>query len=144
MTHDEGVAYIQTFRENYAVDYDEQIAFSTAALQIDPADAEAYDSRGMAIAKGDLDRGITDLNEAIRLNPKKGIAFWIRGLARAEQTGDLDAAISDYNEAIHLSPPLATAYQSRGDEVLNPLDADQNLIMSSRGASVFANRIHKS
>jgi lipoprotein NlpI len=77
--------------------------------------ATAYDHSGLAAkAKGDLDRAITDFNEAIRLNPQNISAYLNRGNTY-EAKDDLDHAIADYSEAIRLYPKFATAYYDRGN-----------------------------
>src|SRR5882672_9868077 len=61
--------------------------------------AVLYFNRGVEYdAKGDLDRGIADYTEAIRLDPKYPKAYYNRGVAY-EAKGDHDRAIADYSEA---------------------------------------------
>jgi tetratricopeptide (TPR) repeat protein len=77
--------------------------------------AAYYNNRAAAYhEKGDLDRAIADLNEAIRLDPKLAMPFNNRGAAYNEQ-GDNDRAIADYNEAIRIDPKLAMAFSNRGN-----------------------------
>jgi lipoprotein NlpI len=90
--------------------------------------ATAYANRGMAYSdNGDFDRAIDDLNEAIRLAPKFGWAFYYRGTAY-DDNGDFDQAIADLTEAIRLDPKnaddgcascafdgRARAYEGKGD-----------------------------
>jgi tetratricopeptide (TPR) repeat protein len=65
-------------------------------------------------SKGELDSAISDLNEAIRLDPKNAsVAYNDRGLSYNDK-GEHDRAISDYNEAIRLDPKFAIAYNNRG------------------------------
>jgi lipoprotein NlpI len=76
--------------------------------------AAFYNNRAAAYrAKGDNDRAMADLNEAIRLNPKLAMAFNNRGAAYNER-GDNDRAIADFNEAIRLDPKSGLAYFARG------------------------------
>jgi Tetratricopeptide repeat len=58
------------------------IADFDKAIELDPNDAYAYYSRGLAYEeKGDLDRAIADFAKLIELNPKYAPAYNDRGLA---------------------------------------------------------------
>jgi Flp pilus assembly protein TadD len=76
--------------------------------------ATAYNSRAWAyIGKKEYDRAITDLNEAIRLDPKSSVAYNNCGFAYNVK-GDYDRAIADTSEAIRLDPKNSAAYNNRG------------------------------
>jgi Tfp pilus assembly protein PilF len=80
----------------------------------------AFVSRGTAYYQQDaFDRAISDLTEAIRLNPKNGTAFGYRGMAYYKKR-NFDRAISDYTQAIRLDWKAAfyfrgEAYSQKGD-----------------------------
>jgi len=83
------------------------------AIRLDPNDAGAYPSRGLAYATlGQYEKAIEDLTEAIRLNPNAFI-YGSRGLAHAT-LGQYEKAIEDYTEAIRLDPNFAHFYFVRG------------------------------
>jgi S1-C subfamily serine protease len=56
---------------------------------------------------------ITDLDQAIRLNPKFARAYSNRGTSRYK-LGDKQGAIADYTQAIRLNPKTTFAYYNRG------------------------------
>lgn len=64
--------------------------------------------------KRDYQGAIADLDQAIQLNPKYGIAYNNRGSARLF-LGDSPGAIADHNQAIQLQPDYAKAYFNRGN-----------------------------
>jgi tetratricopeptide (TPR) repeat protein len=87
--------------------------------------AAFYSNRAAAYnEQGDNDRAIADLNEAIRLDPKLGMAYNNRGAAYNEQ-GDNDRAIADYNEAIRIDPKFAMAFSNRGNAYHDKGDNDR-------------------
>ncbi|MGH6754466.1 MAG: tetratricopeptide repeat protein, partial [Bradyrhizobium sp.] len=87
--------------------------------------AAYYNNRAVAHRnKGDNDRAIADLNEAIRLDPKLAMAFNNRGAAYNEQ-GDNDRAVADYNEAIRLDPRFVMAFNNRGNAYSDKGDKDR-------------------
>jgi len=76
--------------------------------------AIAHHERGLAYrSKGDFDRAIADLSEAVRLDPKYAEAYYGRGLAYGNKD-DLDRAIADYSEAIRLKPRVPAVHYNRG------------------------------
>jgi lipoprotein NlpI len=109
--------------------------------------AKAYYFRGVEYRdKGDLDRALADLNQAIRLDPKFALAYNNRGLAW-EDKGELDRALADYNEAIRLDPKLALPYVNQGlvshrrgelDRAL--ADYDEAIRLDSKFAQAYYNR----
>jgi tetratricopeptide (TPR) repeat protein len=77
--------------------------------------AVLFSSRGVVASrdKGDHDRAIADLDEAIRLDPKLAGAFNGRGYVYNVKS-EHDRAIADFNEAIRLDPKFALAFSNRG------------------------------
>ncbi len=79
-----------------------------------PTQAWPYVDRAAEYSsKGDYDRAIAELAEAIRIDPRYVRAYISRGIAWRKK-GDLERALVDFNEAIRLDPKLARAYVSRG------------------------------
>jgi tetratricopeptide (TPR) repeat protein len=88
---------------------------ATARGGDDPKDAQYYIKRATeCYAKGQHDRAIKELDEAIRLNPKNALAFSCRGAVRFAKK-EYDRAIADLNEAIRLEPGKpSSGYYIRG------------------------------
>jgi len=63
--------------------------------------------------KEQWDESISELNNAIELNPAYAYAYNARGLTYGKK-GQIDQAISDYNKAIEINPRYAEAYSNRG------------------------------
>jgi tetratricopeptide (TPR) repeat protein len=81
--------------------------------------ALAYSDRGKAyVDKGDYDRAIADLGEAIKINPKEPVPYYNRALAH-QNKGEDDAAIADVSRSIELQPNDADAYKLRADSYAN-------------------------
>lgn len=86
----------------------------TSVIFLDPKNDGAFINRGIAFRRiGDLERALSDYNEAIRLNPLAADAFNNRGNAFKE-LNQFDRAMQDYDEAIRLNPHYAHAYNNRG------------------------------
>jgi tetratricopeptide (TPR) repeat protein len=74
--------------------------------------------------KGQRDRAMSDVNEALRLDPNSAKAFRIRGEIH-RRAGRLDAALADFNQAIRIDPTLARAFDGRGNTFNNKHDYDR-------------------
>jgi len=72
--------------------------------------AVAYLNRGLLQEKqGQHSDAVSDLSEAIRLDPNFAAAFLDRGIAY-QNMGQYELAVQDYNRTIALDPNSATAY----------------------------------
>src|SRR5579871_2365034 len=94
---------------------DESIAACNRMLARTPKDVIVYYHRGQAYeSKGDHDRAITDLDQAIGFRPDLAAAYTSRGFVY-NRKGDFDRAIADFDQAIKLEPDhAARAYNNRG------------------------------
>ena len=79
---------------------------------------------GALVAKGEIDRGITDFDQAIRINPSHTRAFIDRGNAFRGK-GLYDRAIADYDQAIKLDPKNAFVFNNRGNAYFSKKDYDR-------------------
>ena len=91
---------------------------STATPQIKSI---AYSRRGVAYERrGDYDRAIADLNEAVRIDPKSVNALRVRGNYYRDQNDfehaleNYNRAIEDFDQALALIPNSAHALFNRG------------------------------
>lgn len=86
----------------------------TAAIEMDPTNADAYYNRGIAYrSTGDYVTATADLSEAIRLGRKTAETYVARGTAYREAR-EYGRAIDDFTEAIRIDPKDGDAYQARG------------------------------
>jgi tetratricopeptide (TPR) repeat protein len=99
-----------------------------------------------AMVKKDYDRAIAICSQAIRLDPRRTEAYFLRGSAW-ERKNQLTRAIADLTEAIRLDPQHAPAYTNRGAAwvQLNEIDraiADLDLAirLDPRDSSAYVNR----
>src|SRR4051812_47846923 len=96
------------------VPFDRAIDFYTQEVRADPANAAAYNTRGLVWQeKGEPDNALADYSEAIRLDPNKAGTFVNRGTVWQAKR-EYDRAIADCTEAIRLDPKLAPAFHNRG------------------------------
>ncbi len=91
-------------------EYDAAIFYLNKAIEINPKDANAYNSRGAAyFKKGEYDRAISNYTKALEINPEYAMAYNNRGNAYNNK-GEYERAISDYTKAIEINPRSAATY----------------------------------
>jgi tetratricopeptide (TPR) repeat protein len=87
-----------------------------------------FDGLGLALKrKGDLDGGIAESHEAIRLNPDLAGEHYNLGLELATK-GDWDGAIVEFRKALHLNPNLVEAHGNLGIALGQKLDWDGAIV----------------
>lgn len=95
-------------------DFESAISDETAAIGLDPDDAQAFNRRGMLHTNlGQFDQAVADFTEALRLDPRNATVLNNRGSAWSGK-GDLDKAFADYADAIRLDPHDGSAFYNRG------------------------------
>jgi tetratricopeptide (TPR) repeat protein len=110
---------------------DERIAACDRVINDSKATAQdrsaALSSRcGWWWTRQDLDRALSDCNEAIRLYSGNPGAYLNRGNAFLSKS-DPERALGDFNAAIRLDPKSAWAYAARGNLYKNKSDLDRAL-----------------
>jgi tetratricopeptide (TPR) repeat protein len=126
---------------------EDSIAACSRLIERNPQDAVAYTDRGEAYNdKGDYDRAIIDLDEAIRLESKFARAWNDRGFTYTSK-GNNNGAISDYDQAIRLDPNYALAhvnrgnvYDSKGDHDRAIFDYDEAIRLDPKYVVAWNNR----
>jgi tetratricopeptide (TPR) repeat protein len=108
---------------------DDSIAACTALIQSGREHgrslAISYYNRGIGwMRKGDVDRAITDLTQAIRVDPGYAKAYNARGAAFGKKH-EPDRAFADFDRAIELDPSLAPAYSNRGSAFADKGELDR-------------------
>ena len=94
-----------------------RLQISTAPSRPTRSHASAYLGRANLLrAQGNLDQALSDLDQAIRLNPENAQAFHARGLIY-QRNGNNARAITDFDNAIDRDPFAAAPYQARGQSL---------------------------
>lgn len=94
--------------------YEEAVAYFSAAIEQEPGNAEIFYQRGLSyfhMKKKSL--ALLDFNEALSLEPKNPFRYASRAYIK-DSCGDLEGAIKDYEEAIKLDPEDAVAHNNLG------------------------------
>ncbi len=113
------------FAKSAAIPVSEAEAFFTARIRGDAKDDFAYGARGFAaLDRGDVEVGVLDCQEAIRLNPKAPAWRVARALGLAAQK-EFGKAAAEYDEAIRLDPKSARTFNLRGNVWLNQGEQDK-------------------
>jgi len=109
--------------------YDLAISDYTAAIELKPDYAEAYNNRGFAYyLKGDFARAISDYTRAIELRPNYPKAYNSRGVAYMQGGYGAAKSVPDFDRAIELKPDFRYAYINRANArlIAHPLLALQD------------------
>jgi tetratricopeptide (TPR) repeat protein len=82
---------------------------ATKAISLDPKNAKAYGNRALLhLRSGDLNKCLSDLNEAIRLDPAS-VYYGNRGYTH-NKLGNKENALADYEKAVQLDPTNLVYY----------------------------------
>jgi lipoprotein NlpI len=96
----------------------------------------AFSSRcGWWWTKQDLDRALSDCNEAVRTDSSNVAGYLNRGNAYLSKS-DFEHALTDFNSAIRLDPKNAWAYAARGNLYRNKGDLDHAIADLSESIKV--------
>ena len=73
-----------------------------------------HDNLGIELVEnGDLDAGMQELNEALRINPNLASGHFNMGIA-FDRKGDLDSAIHEYQESLRIAPKAKKVHNNLG------------------------------
>jgi tetratricopeptide (TPR) repeat protein len=94
--------------------YEDAVADFTAAIQLNPQDADAYSMRGAVYRDlGRYSEAVSDLTQAIQLDPQSLQSYVMRGNVYHHLHQD-EQAMLDYNHGIELDPTIPSWYFGRG------------------------------
>lgn len=135
-----------TARSN-AGDYKGAKADFLRALGMDRDLSDAYAGLSVVyLAEEDLEKARKFAAEALKRNPRSGLAFNQRGWVNYK-LGNKDEAIFDFNQAIRYNPRLAMAYSNRGvcytdsGDYLQALkDLNRSIRLNPNSAVAYTNR----
>lgn len=115
-------------------DLDGALNDTNEALRINANDATSYEKRAAirSAARGNLDEIIADCDLALRFDPKRPVAFTLRGNAW-HQKGQADKALADFAEALALDPSNKLALVSRGVVWLGKNEPEKALADCDKG-----------
>jgi tetratricopeptide (TPR) repeat protein len=122
-------------------------SFFDSQVRANPKDPFAVAHRGRAWHElREYEKALTDLTEAIRMEPDHSAWYANRGLVY-DRLGEYDRAIGDYSEALRRDPTDAQAFNNRGlsyrakkDNALAINDFNQAIRLDAKFADAFFNR----
>ncbi len=104
--------------------FDEAIAVSNQALEIDASVPDVLFTRGWAQFFNDQSDGaLADLDRALELNPKEGVGFARRATVLSERS-QFVSAVKDFKRAVELAPSDGFTHQSYGILLYRTRDLD--------------------
>ena len=100
----------------------------TKAIELKPEEAIYYYNRGSLISRsgGDLEKAVTDLNTAIKLDGSDSEKYLTRAIIFCKQKNYL-IALDDLNIAIKLNPENSTAKELRSYAIKSLADVDEQI-----------------
>jgi tetratricopeptide (TPR) repeat protein len=102
------------FPKERAVLLDDALSYFDDRVRANGQDAFALACRGRAWKeRREYEKALTDLNEAIRLDPERPAYFSNRGMVY-DRLGEYDRAIGDYDQALRRDPTDSLTYNHRG------------------------------
>jgi tetratricopeptide (TPR) repeat protein len=94
-------------------EFDRAIVDASAAIQLDPDQANPYVTRGVAeLSRNDQRRALADFEKVIQLNPELPVGYYFRGVVEAENR-QFDKSVEDLSKAIRIEPNFIKAYEIR-------------------------------
>jgi tetratricopeptide (TPR) repeat protein len=121
----------------------------TKAIQLNSKYQHAYFLRGFEYYQAqEFEKSLTDLNQAILINPKFSQAYYNRAVLKYEKNNDIQGALADFNQAILINPRNFEAYINRGllkYEKINDTqgalaDFNQAIFINPRNFEAYINR----
>lgn len=89
--------------------------FLFVAMTFAQGNAEIYYNRGQAkVILGDIQGAEEEYTKAISYDPNYYLAFYNRGVIRADYKNDFTGALEDYNQCLTINPNYADPYLNRG------------------------------
>jgi tetratricopeptide (TPR) repeat protein len=93
--------------------WQDELLGHTPGIEIDPEDPNAYNNRGITLAKeGQYEAAIAQFTRAFQRSPVFAEAYYNRGLVDLA-IGQLGQAISDFTKAVEIKPAFTEGYLSR-------------------------------
>ncbi len=148
LNKDKGLIMQRAVAHSVVQNYADAISDLTVYIQTDSTSSLAYWQRAVCqdrMNEYDASRGedirlktvgaISDLDMAIKLNPKNAYLYFDRGNLHAENK-DFARAIEDYDSAIKLDPKLAEAYYNRGIANVNLGNTDAGIADLSKAGEL--------